>query len=73
MKATEFLKELKIVAEDKTDLIIGFSDGSKQSLIELLDNYARIQIEKDRERVKKQIIADKWEIQAIKDLPITLD
>jgi hypothetical protein len=42
MNATEFLRMRKIVAEDKTDLIIGFSDGSKQSLIELLDEYCKM-------------------------------
>ncbi len=47
MNATEFLRMRKIIAEDKTDLIIGFSDGSKQSLIELLDEYCK------RKRKKK--------------------
>ena len=44
-----------------------------ECLQDYADKYARIQIEKDREKVKKQIIADTWEIQAINDLPITLD
>tara|TARA_R110000744_G_scaffold238541_1_gene356053 strand:- start:194 stop:364 length:171 start_codon:yes stop_codon:yes gene_type:complete len=39
MTPTEFLQNRNIVAEDKTDLIIGFDNGTKESLIELLDSY----------------------------------
>ena len=39
MTPTEFLQDRNIVAEDKTDLIIGFDNGTKESLIELLDIY----------------------------------
>ena len=39
MTPTEFLEDRNIVAEDKTDLIIGFDNGTKESLIELLDSY----------------------------------
>ena len=39
MTPTEFLQDRNIVAEDKTDLIIGFDNGTKESLIELLDSY----------------------------------
>jgi hypothetical protein len=39
MTPTEFLQDRNIVAEDKTDLTIGFDNGAKESLIELLDSY----------------------------------
>jgi hypothetical protein len=39
MTPTEFLQDRSIVAEDKTDLTIGFDNGVKESLIELLDSY----------------------------------
>ena len=39
MTPTEFLQKRNIVAEDKTDLIIGFDNGTKESLIDLLEAY----------------------------------
>jgi len=39
MTPTEFLQKRNIVAEDKTDLIIGFDNGTKESLIEILESY----------------------------------
>jgi len=39
MTPTEFLQNRNIVAKDKTDLIIGFDNGIKESLIELLNGY----------------------------------
>lgn len=39
MIPTEFLQNKNIIAEDKTDLIIGFDDGTKESLIDLLEKY----------------------------------
>jgi len=39
MTPTEFLQKRNIVAEDKTDLIIGFDNSTKESLIELLEAY----------------------------------
>ena len=44
MTPTEFLKERNIVDEDKTDLIIGFDNGTKESLIELLDSYLQAKL-----------------------------
>ena len=44
MTATEFLRKRNIVAEDKTDLIIGFDNGTKESLIELLDSYYELKL-----------------------------
>jgi len=40
---------------------------------EYAEHYARIQIEKDRERVKNEVLADEWTCEAINNLPITLD
>lgn len=39
MTPTEFLQDRNIIAEDKTDLIIGFDNGTKESLIDLLEKY----------------------------------
>ena len=39
MTPTEFLQKRNIVSEDKTDLIIGFDNGTKESLIEILKSY----------------------------------
>jgi hypothetical protein len=44
MTATEFLRERKIVPKDKTDLIIGFDNGTKESLIELLESYVEYKL-----------------------------
>lgn len=44
MTPTEFLQDRNIVAEDKTDLIIGFDNGTKESLIELLDSYLQAKL-----------------------------
>ena len=45
MTPTEFLRIRKIVPEDKTDLIIGFQNGTKESLIEILESYLRETLE----------------------------
>ena len=39
MTPTKFLQDRNIVAKDKTDLIIGFDNGTKESLIDLLEKY----------------------------------
>lgn len=39
MTATEYLRKRNIVANNKSDLIIGFDDGSEVSLIEIMDSY----------------------------------
>jgi len=44
MTPTEFLQDRNIVAEDKTDLIISFDNGTKESLIELLHSYHQAQL-----------------------------
>lgn len=44
MSPTEFLRNRNIVNADKTDLIIGFDNGTKESLIQLLDEYANIKL-----------------------------
>ena len=45
MTPTEFLQNRNIVLEDKTDLIIGFENGTKESLIELLDSYHQAKLD----------------------------
>jgi len=44
MTPTEFLQNRNIVAEDKTGLIIGFDNGTKESLIELLESYHQAKV-----------------------------
>jgi hypothetical protein len=39
MGPTEFLRKRKIVANNKTDLIIKFDKGNQESLAKLLDDY----------------------------------
>ena len=39
MTPTQFLRDRNIINQDKTDLIIGFDNGTKESLIELLESY----------------------------------
>ena len=44
MTPTKFLQERNIISEDKTDLIIGFDNGTKESLIELLNSYYQVKL-----------------------------
>ena len=48
MTPTQFLRDRNIVNQDKTDLIIGFDNGEKESLIELLESYynAKLKLKK---------------------------
>jgi hypothetical protein len=39
MKETEFLRKRNVIPKDGTDLIIGFNNGTKESLIGLLKEY----------------------------------
>lgn len=39
MTPTEFLRSRNIIAEDHTDLMIGFDNGSEESLIDILEKY----------------------------------
>lgn len=42
MSATDYLRKRSIVPKDKTDLIIGFDDGSQVSVVELMEEYASL-------------------------------
>lgn len=44
MTPTEFLQKRNIVDRDKSDLIIGFDNGTKESLIELLEDYHQTKV-----------------------------
>ena len=44
MTPTKFLQDRNIVAKDKTDLIIGFDNGTKESLIDLLEKYHKAKL-----------------------------
>lgn len=44
MTPTKFLQDRNIVSEDKTDLIIGFDNGTKESLIDLLEKYHQVKL-----------------------------
>jgi len=39
MTPTEYLIKKNIIFKEKTDLIIGFNNGTKESLINLLEGY----------------------------------
>jgi hypothetical protein len=65
MTPTEFLRMRNIVAKDKTDLIIGFDNGTEESLIELLDSYHELKLEKLRVadvmlRFKLRLNIEEW-------------
>lgn len=42
-QATEFLRSKNIVPKDKTDLVIGFDNGTEESLLSLLTDFANSQ------------------------------
>jgi hypothetical protein len=44
MTPTEFLRQRNIVAKNKTDLIIGFDNGTEENLIELLESYHKSEL-----------------------------
>jgi hypothetical protein len=46
VEATEFLKMRNVIPKDGDDLIIGFDNGSEESLIELLDSYHEFKLKK---------------------------
>lgn len=48
MTAKEFLKMRNIIPKDGNDLIIGFDNGTKESLIELLKEYHESELKKLR-------------------------
>lgn len=71
MKAEDFLhsKEIEIATCYTNKDTYYFKD-----LVSLLDEYARIQIEKDRERICKLLPLGALDLHSdIKDTPITLD
>jgi len=44
MTPTEFLRSRNIVAKNKSDLMIGFDNGTEESLIELLETYHKSEL-----------------------------
>jgi len=48
MKETEFLRKRNVIPKDGTDLIIGFDNGTKESLIGLLKEYHESELKKLR-------------------------
>jgi hypothetical protein len=44
MTATEYLRKKNIILKEKTDLIIGFDNGTKESLINLLEGYHKTKL-----------------------------
>ena len=44
MTPTDFLRQRNIVAKNKTDLMIGFNNGTEESLIELLESYHKSEL-----------------------------
>ena len=44
MTPTEFLRSRNIVAKAKSDLMIGFDNGTEESLIELLETYHKSEL-----------------------------
>lgn len=46
MTAKEFLKMQNIIPKDGNDLIVGFDNGTNESLIEILDSYHEIKLKK---------------------------
>jgi len=44
MTPTEFLRQRNIVAKNKSDLMIGFDNGTEESLIELLESYHKSEL-----------------------------
>lgn len=42
-KAIQFLKEKKILLEDKTQFIIRFEDGRKVDVVDLLEEFGKVQ------------------------------
>jgi len=48
MKETEFLRTRNVIPKDGTDLIIGFDNGTKESLIVLLKEYHESELKKLR-------------------------
>ena len=59
----------------KAETILKLIERAREPLLKEahIKAYAQAMIEKDRERVKKEIIADGWESQAIDNTPIILD
>lgn len=62
MKETEFLRKRNIISKDKTDLIIGFDNGTEESLIGLLKEYHESELKKlrvtDVSRRSEQLVCD---------------
>lgn len=59
MTAKEFLKMRNIIPKDGNDLIIGFDNGTKESLIELLKEYHESELKKLRVGdVSRELVCD---------------
>lgn len=59
MTVLEFLIDRKIVTPPCKDLEIGFTDGTKESLTELISSYSKIAIEKkliELEKIQKEMM-----------------
>lgn len=46
MTTSEFLRKKNIITENEVDLLLGFSDGTKESLGGLLEEYHREKMKK---------------------------
>ena len=49
MTPTEFLRNRNIIAKNKSDLMIGFDNGTEESLIELLETYHKNELKEAKE------------------------
>ena len=46
MTPTEYLRKRNIILKGATDLIIGFDNGTEESLIEIMESYHKIKTKK---------------------------
>lgn len=61
MKETQFLRKRNIIQNDKTDLIIGFDNGTSESLVNLLKDYHESEVKKlNLLDVRKSLPDDFW-------------
>ena len=65
MTPTEYLRKRNIILKGATDLIIGFDNGTEESLIEIMESYHKIKIKQiNNMKIKEAIsileIHNKW-------------
>ena len=61
MKEKEFLRTRNVIPKDGTDLIIGFDNGTKESLIGLLKEYHESELKKLRATdVSESVCDSEW-------------